>query len=79
MENAVEIIAAATAMLVVVGTLFAAIYQAKGNTEKTLKEHIDRIEKKYEELEKKYEELRVKYDELLIAQTKPVRKRKAQR
>ena len=61
-----------TALVLAVGTVFTAIYQAKGTTEKTLREHIERLEQRIKQLEdddtkkdKVIEDLRTKYDDLL--------------
>lgn len=44
-------------IFVTAGTIFAAIFAARGGAEKTLKEHIDRLDKRIIELENNLKEL----------------------
>lgn len=58
----VETVAAITAMLIAAGTIFSAIYAAKGSTEKTLKQHIEKLDKDIQELQSRYDSLLEMYN-----------------
>lgn len=59
-----ETVTAITALLIAAGTIFAAIYAARSGAEKTLKEHIEKLDADILKLQKDNEILRGQYDEL---------------
>lgn len=56
-----ETIGGVTALIVACGVIFTAIYSARNNTEKTLLQHIERLEEDIEQLKKERDAQRIEY------------------
>jgi len=55
-------IALITSLLIAAGTIFSAIYAARGGAEKTLKEHIENLEASIKDLQTRYDSLLEMYE-----------------